>query len=167
MQYEAAGTVTTSSGTTYTFTDEHDLSGNKDLSYTSGTKQISIITLNGIIYYQDGTGTIWYEYASGNAPSSLTDPTGSFNFDFTAATKAGLSVTKEGTATCGSLTCYEYRVTDTTDPGGIAYIYFDTSSYLLRKWTSTNSVTGLSSNMTFTYPSVTIAKPSPVQVVTT
>ena len=167
MQYVAVGTATNAAGTSTSFTVKSDGKGDKDITYMSGSEQISAVILDGITYVQESAGGTWYEYTTGGSSFTAADPTLGFTFNFNQATAAGVSVTKEGTAACGSLTCYKYKVIDSTIPGGTAYVYFDTNAYLLRQWTSTNTTTGISVNLTFSYPAVTITEPSPVQQTTT
>jgi hypothetical protein len=167
MEYVATGTATNASGNSSKYTIKNDAKGNKEITYTSGSQQISTITLNGVSYYQEGAGTTWLEYSNGGAPATISNPVSGFNFNLSGTTAADLTVTKEGTSACGNLTCYEYKVIDSKDPGGIAYIYFDNQNYLLRHWTSHNTTSGISVDLTFSYPSVTIAIPSPVQQITT
>jgi hypothetical protein len=162
MAYVATGTATNADGASSTFTIKNDGQGNKELTYTKGSEQISAVTLNGVTYLQEGADTTWLQYPTGNAPAAA-DPVSGFNLNLDTASTAGLTVTKERTSACGNLTCYGYKVIDASDPGGTAYIYFDNHSYLLRHWTSHNTRTGISVDLAFSYPTVTIAKPSPVQ----
>jgi hypothetical protein len=169
LNYEATGTATSSTGTTSSFTIQNDGKGDKDMVYSANGKQISYIILDGQTYIQDGSGTTWLEY-TGAASSSAdvpADPTSGFTLNFQNSTPASVQVTKEGTATCGSLTCYKYKVIETSAPTTTTYVYFDTSSYLLRQWTYSDSSDGAAVNLTFTYPAVVISKPSPVQQINT
>jgi outer membrane lipoprotein-sorting protein len=75
---------------------------------------------------------------------------------------AGLSFKNLGTEACGSLTCYKYQVSDTAIPGK-QYVWFDTSSYKLRRWQYINGSD--TTDMTLSYSTVTITAPSPVQSV--
>ncbi len=169
QQYVAIGTATTGSGTSSTFTVSNDGKGNSEVTYGSNGQEISSITLNGVTYVQDGTGTTWLEYSSSTLGTTTTvpNPTSGFNLNFNTSTPAGVTVTKVGTSACGSLTCYGYKVVDASTPTTTAYVYFDTHNYLLRHWTSSDTTTGVNVNLTFSYKSVTITKPSPVQQVTT
>jgi hypothetical protein len=169
QQYVAIGTATSGTGTTSTFTVSNDGKGNTEVIYGSNGQEISSISLGGITYIQVGTGTTWLEYSSSTLGSAgvAPNPTSGFDLNFNTATPAGVTVTKKGTSACGSLTCYGYKVADVSTPTTTTYVYFDTHNYLLRHWTSNDTTTGVSVNLTFSYHLVTIAKPSPVQQVTT
>ena len=162
MEYVATGTAANAAGASSTFTVKNDGQGNKELTYSKGSEQISAITLDGVTYLQEGAGTTWSQYSAGNAPAAA-NPVGSFNLNLDTASTAGLTVTKEGTSACGNLTCFGYKVVDASDPGGTAYIYFDNHNYLLRHWTSHNTKTEISVDLALSYPTVNISKPSPVQ----
>jgi hypothetical protein len=166
--YVASGTATSASGIQSSFTIQNDGKGNKEITYSAASGQISSITLDGIQYLQSGAGTTWLEYSAGSTGStSVPDPTSGFNLNLNSSTPSGVAVTKEGTAPCGNLTCNEYKVVVASTPTATQYVYFDNGSHLLRKWTYANTSTGVSVSMTVTYQTVTIIKPSPVQQITT
>ena len=168
QQYVAIGTATTGSGTSSTFTVSNDGKGNTEVTYGSNGQEVSSISLDGVTYVQEGTGTTWLEYSSGAVgATAVPNPTSGFDLNFNSSTPAGVTVTKEGTSACGSLSCYGYKVVDVATPTTTAYVYFDTHDYLLRHWTSNDTTTGVSVNLTFSYKTVTITKPSPVQQITT
>jgi outer membrane lipoprotein-sorting protein len=75
---------------------------------------------------------------------------------------AGVSFKYIGTEACGSLTCYKYQVTDSTTPSATQYVWFDNSSYKLRQWQYSDG-SGNTTDMTVTYATVNITKPSPVE----
>lgn len=169
QEYVATGTATNSTGSKSTYTVKNDGKGNTEVTYSSNGQQLSSINLDGATYIQTGTSSSWLEYSgtSLGAATAAPNPTSGFKLDFTTSTPAGVSVTKEGTTSCGSLTCYKYKVIDSSTPTATEYVYFDTSSYLLRQWTSNDTSSGISVDLTFSYPSVTITKPSPVQQIST
>jgi hypothetical protein len=167
--YTSSGTATSSSGAQYNFTFKNDGKGNREITYTAAGKQISAIILDGAEYVQSGAGTTWLEF-SGSSLSTATpvpDPTSNFNLSFTQAELAKYSFNKEGTAACGNLSCVKYKVNILASPDIVQYVYFDTSSYLLREWSYSNPTTGVSATINISYPAVTITAPSPVQQVTT
>jgi hypothetical protein len=167
--YTSTGTATSSSGAQYNFTFKNDGKGNREIIYTDNGEQISAIMLDGAEYVQSSTGTTWLEF-SGSSLSTATpvpNPTSSFNLSFTSAELAKYSFNKEGTAACGSLNCVKYKVNILASPDIVQYVYFDTSSYLLREWSYSNPTTGVSATINISYPTVTITAPSPVQQVTT
>lgn len=163
-EYVATGTATNATGTKSTFTVKNDGKGNTEVTYGSGGQNLTSISLGGVTYIQSSPGGVWYEYSGSSLGSatSVPNPTSGFNLNFTSTTPAGVKVTKVGTASCGSLSCAEYKVVVASDPTAIQYVYFDKSNYLLRQWTSTEPG-GVAVDLTFSYPSVTITKPSPVQ----
>jgi len=165
QQYVATGTATTATGATSTFTVQNDGKGNTEVAYGSSGKQISSISLDGVTYIQEGAGTTWLEYSSASLgqAAAAPNPTSGFNLNFTTTTPAGVTVTKQGTAACGALSCNKYKVVVAATPGATQYVYFDSKDYMLRQWTSSDPSTGINVNLTFSYPSVTITKPSPVQ----
>jgi len=65
QQYVAIGTATTGSGTSSTFTVSNDGKGNTEVTYGSNGQEVSSISLDGVTYVQEGTGTTWLEYSSG------------------------------------------------------------------------------------------------------
>jgi hypothetical protein len=152
-------TVNSSGGGTMTLSS--DGKGNTSSTLTGNGTTISTIQLAGASYVQTTSGGTWYEYPAGSsAPSSTTsNPTSSMSLAL------GTTVTYKplGTAACGSLTCYEYSVSDTLMPGQTQYVWFDTGQYKLREWKDSDT-SGDSSDMKITYPgSVAISKPSPVE----
>ena len=167
--YTSSGTATSSSGTQYNFTFKNDGKGNREMIYAANGEQISVIMLDGAEYVQTGTGTTWLEYSGSNLGSAMTipDPTSSFNLSFTKTELAKYSFDKEGTTACGNLSCVKYKVNVLASPNLVQYVYFDTSSYLMREWSYTNTTTGGSATINISYPAVTITTPSPVQQVTT
>lgn len=167
--YVATGTATSSSGTQYSFTLKNDGKGNREMVYTANSEQISAIMLGGAEYVQSGTGTTWLEYSGSSlgVATTIPDPTSNFNLSFTQAELAKYSFDKEGTAACGSMSCVKYKVNILATPSIVSYVYFDTSSYLLREWTYNNPSTGTSVTFNVSYQTVNITAPSPVQQVTT
>jgi len=152
-------TVNSNGGGTMTLSS--DGKGNTSSTLTGSGTTLSTIQLSGDSYMQTTSGGTWYEYPAGtSAPSSDTsNPTSAMSLAL------GTTVTYKplGTAACGSLTCYEYSVSDTLMPDQTQYVWFDTGNYKLREWKDT-ATTGDSTDMKITYPgSVTIAKPSPVE----
>jgi outer membrane lipoprotein-sorting protein len=74
----------------------------------------------------------------------------------------GITYKNLGTEACGNLTCYKYQVTTATAAGAKQYVWFDTTSYQLRRWQYSDSSTG-TTDMAISYQPVTISQPSPVQ----
>lgn len=144
-------------GKTSTMTLQNDGSGNTELTTTSAGHTISVITLNGNEYLQSSSGGPWIEYPTGTTEPEA-NPTSSMNIG---VGKSGVTYKALGTAACGSLTCYKYKVTDSATPGATQYAYFDNSNYKLRKWQYSDG--GNTTDMTITYVAVTITAPSPVQ----
>lgn len=165
--YIATGTAITTSGTTAGFTVKNDGKGNHEVVYIANGEQYSSITFAGTRYVQLGVGAAWTEYSNGSPTnSSVPDPTSGFNLSFTNASSHQYSFINEGTTACGNLNCNDYKVTLLAEQSITQYVYFDTGSHLLRKWTYSDPSTGVSVVMTVDYQSVKITKPSPVQQVT-
>jgi hypothetical protein len=167
--YSASGTATGSSGTQYSFTFKNDGKGNREIIYTANNEQISAIILSGAEYIQSGSGATWLEYSGSSLGSvqNVPDPTSNFNLSFTTTELAKYSFNKVGTVACGSLSCVKYKVNILASPAIVQYVYFDTSSYLLREWSYNNPATGVSVTSNISYSAITISAPSPVQQVTT
>lgn len=155
--YTATITIT-QSGATSTMTLENDGKGNTDLSGTGSGQVVNAISLDGNNYIQTNGSGPWIEYPAGtSAPAS--NPTSSMNIGVGSTT---ISYKYIGTATCGSLTCYKYAVTDKLTPAATQTVLFDTSSYKLRQWNYTDG-SGNTTDMTITYGSVNITAPTPVE----
>ena len=138
-----------------------DGKGNTSLVATSNGQTLSSISLNGSTYIQTGAGATWIEYPVGSAgnPSESSNPASSMNIG---VGSNGITYKAEGTASCGSLTCYKYEVLDSAQPGATQYAWFDTSSYKLREWQESDSTEG-TVTMLVTYQAVNITAPSPVE----
>jgi outer membrane lipoprotein-sorting protein len=168
LSYIATGTATEGANSTkVTFTVQHDSKNNTFLTYSLNGQQISVINYNSITYLQNGLGATWLEYTSSNAAAAagIPNPVGNFELKFDNSTGAGITAIKDGTATCGKLTCYKYQVKVASKPNATQYVWFDNKDYLLREYTFSNSSTGTTANINFVYGAVTIAAPSPVQTV--
>ncbi|MEJ0073347.1 MAG: hypothetical protein WDN27_04695 [Candidatus Saccharibacteria bacterium] len=157
VSYSATITSTDLQGTVTSFSFASDGKGNTSLSSGSGTSAFNSVALDGNTYIQ--TAGVWYEYpASSSTASSAPDPTADMNL----VLGAGITYKPLGTSACGSSTCYEYQVSDTSEAGTTQYAWFGTSDYLLHEWKATDTTTG-TTDMTITYGTVNITKPSPVQ----
>lgn len=164
QQYTAIGTVTNSSGVQSNYTVKNDGKGNREVSYTSGSTQVSSVTYDGSTYVQTGADAAWYQSPKTATTGTVsTDPTSGFTLNLSNGKTAGVEVTKEGTASCGSYSCYKYKVITTNAPNATQYVYFDSSKYVLREWTYDNPTSGMSVDLTFSFQPVTISKPSPIQ----
>jgi len=155
--YTAALTIT-QGGATSTATLKSDGKGNTELTTTSSGSTLDAITLNNVEYVQNNGSGPWIEYSTGST-TPTTNPTSSMNIG---VGNSGVSFQYIGTEACGSLTCYKYQVTDTTTPSATQYVWFDSSSYKLRQWQYSDG-SGNTTDMTVTYTSVNITKPSPVE----
>lgn len=148
----------TQSGQSSTMTLKNDGKGNNELVMSGAGQTVDSIVLGSKTYVRSGGSGPWIEYDSG-AQAPVTNPTSSMNIG---VGTAGLSFKNLGTEACGSLTCYKYQVSDTAIPGK-QYVWFDTSSYKLRRWQYINGSD--TTDMTLSYSTVTITAPSPVQSV--
>lgn len=154
--YTATLNVTQSSQTS-TMTLKTDGKGNHELDMSGNGQTVNSIIMGSKTYVQSN-GSAWLEYDSGT-PAPVSDPTTNMNIG---VGSAGLSFQNQGTEACGSLTCFKYQVSDAALPGK-QYIWFDTSSFKLRRWQYTNGSDG--TDMNLSYNAVTITAPSPVQSV--
>lgn len=155
------GVITdTESGATSQMTLESDGKGDTSLTGTTNGSQFSSVELQNATYVElNGS---WVKYPSGTSAPAPTNPTSSMNIGVTAS---GISYKKIGSSACGSLTCLEYQVVDSSDPSSMQYAWFDTTSYLLREWKNTSS-TG-TTDMTLSYQPVTISAPASYQTLST
>lgn len=145
----------TQDGTPSTMQFSQDSKGNTSL--VAG--ELRSISYNGSTYVKM-SGDTWTKYpASASTPTTTTNPTSDLAFANSLATT---KFSKIGTEACGKLTCIKYKISDSTITAGTTqYVWFDTDSYKLREWSSTDS-TG-TTDMKITYEAVTITAPSPVQ----
>ncbi len=169
-QYIATGSAIASSGAKTSFIIENDGKGNSKLVFGVNGKQLSQITLNGYVYIQTGVNTTWQEYpASSAGAAAIKNPANGFSLNFNTSTPADVSVEKMGITSCGTKTkstCYKYKVVETSAPGTLQYILFDTHTYLLRQWSAINSTTKEQIEINFSYIGIPITKPSPVKQAT-
>lgn len=157
IAYSAEITDTSTAGASSTMTLESDGRGDTSLSATSGSQQIDSIEFGGHTYIQNGS--TWIEYPSGSSASTApANPTSGMNL----VLGTGISYTPAGTSPCGSLTCFEYKVTDSAQPTATQYAWFDNQQYLLREWKDVDTTSG-TTDMTLSYKAVTISAPTPVE----
>lgn len=164
VAYKATLTVVNDQGTS-NMTLQHDTKGNTSSTITGSGQTIGTVMLDGNSYIQATSGGVWYEYPKGSSTDSsssdASDPTSSMKL----VLGAGITYKPEGKEACGSLTCFKYEVTDTATPNTVQTVWFDTQHYLLREWKAVDSTD--TTDMQISYPSsVTISKPSPVQLFT-
>jgi outer membrane lipoprotein-sorting protein len=155
--YTAALTIA-QNGATNTATLKSDGKGNTELTTSSNGETLNAITLDNIEYIQNNGSGPWIEYNTGTT-APTTNPTSSMNIG---VGNSGITFKYIDTESCGSLTCYKYKVTDASTPSATQYVWFDNSSYKLRQWQYTDG-SGNTTNMTVTYNAVNITKPSPVE----
>lgn len=158
VNYTANLTITQPGSGTSTMTLGNDGKGNTSLMGTGNGATFNSVELNGATYVESGTSG-WIEYTSGasSAPTT-TDPTSDMNLG---VDSTGITYKSLGKSACGSLTCYEYQVTDAAMPDTTQDVWFDTSSYKLREWKAVSTTSG-TTDMTVTYGNANITAPSPV-----
>jgi hypothetical protein len=137
----------------------NDGNGNTSVSITGGGIALDSVIYGGHSYIKGSDGS-WTDYGTDTSDS---DPTKDFNL----VLGSGLTYTPQGKEACGSLTCFKYGLRDDTSPNEEQTVWFDTKSYLARKWSdaSTDDTTGVVTTtvMTISYPGkVSVSKPSPV-----
>jgi hypothetical protein len=164
LTYKATATVT-GGDSAGQFTVESDGKGNSSVSTTGSGQTFNAITLDGNSYLQ--TGNVWYEYpkSSGDTSSSSdSNPASGVNL----VLGSGITYKPEGTEACGSMTCFKYEVTDTSQADATQTVWFDNRQFLVRKWQEAATTDGQTTTtvLEVSYPGhITISKPSPVQVV--
>ncbi|HSX15786.1 MAG TPA: hypothetical protein VLF40_03265 [Candidatus Saccharimonadales bacterium] len=123
---------------------------------TSITGALNMVALDNVTYIE--TDGVWYEYPAGDNSAKDSDPASNLNL----VLGTGLTYTPEGKEACGSRTCFKYALADSSQPSVAQTVWFDTSDYLLRQWKYIDPSTG-TVDMSLSYQSVKISKPSPVQ----
>ena len=156
--YTAVDTATDKSGTTSKFTVSQDGKGNTSVSGSSAGQSYDAITIGNASYIKQGDS--WLKYANA---SNTNNPASDIKPDFSdAKTPAAKRIQYKnlGKEKCGSLTCFKYQITDPSNAGATEYVWFDTSDYLLRQWSSKDS--NGTNTFAITYSAVKITAPSPV-----
>jgi hypothetical protein len=141
------------------FTLLNDGKGNTSVVMSGGGLAFNAVSYGGHSYIKNDQGS-WTDYG---ADSEDTNPAKDMNL----VLGSGLTYTPSGKEACGSLTCFKYDLKDDTSPNAQQTVWFDTKSYLARKWSdvSTDDTTGAVTTtvMTISYPGkVSVSKPSPV-----
>jgi hypothetical protein len=153
----------TSSGQTTSGTISQDGKGNNSLSLTSNGTTINTVALDGHNYAQASAGGPWIDYGTTASSTTTTPDTSLTSFLGTLSTTTYKKLANEA---CGNLTCFKYQIVDKTNPSATQYVWFDNQQYLLRKYFESGLSGSDSLTMTIAYQSVNIAKPSPVQSLT-
>lgn len=157
-------------GSSTTMTMLTDSKGNTSISSASGGTVSDIITLNGATYTKDPTDGTWWKVAASKASTvTAANPASNLKFDSVATASPTTPVTttykKLGTEACGGASCFKYQVIDTTASGSTQYLWINTKTYQMQRWSTTDS-TGASTDAVFTYQPVTITAPTPVRDLT-
>lgn len=140
-----------------------DSKGNTSLTSTSVGTEMAYITLDGTTYMKDTTDNTWWKFAAGNASTpATTDPANEIKFDTTTTGTPTTTYKKIGTEACGSATCFKYQVADASTAGTTQYVWINTKTYQMQRWSSTDSTNG-TTDAVFTYQPVTITAPTPVK----
>lgn len=161
--YKAEITSTDTSGTISKIELQNDTKSNSSMvtKDASGKETGAFVTLNNASYIKDESSGTWTKYSSSSSTTD-TKPTNDIKIDTNDITsKNTISYKNLGTEACGKLTCYKYQVVDTANAGTTQYIWFDTKNYQMQRWSSKDA--SGSTDMVFTYQSVTISEPSPVK----
>lgn len=155
--------TTVASGKTSVTTMDVDGKDNSSMTTSEAGKETSaFISLNKASYIKDESSGSWIKYpATDTTAPKESAPTSDIKIDSSDITENNtISYKKLGKESCGKLTCFKYQVVDTQTPGTTQYIWFDTKDYMMQRWSSKDA--DGSTDMTFTYQSVTIKEPSPV-----
>ncbi len=161
--YKATATVTGSSSDG-TMTVETDGKGNTSLSRNAGGQQIDSITLGNSTYIKESSSDTWLKYtASSTNNAETSNPADDLKIDASNLTANNtISYKSLGKETCGSKTCFKYQIVDKNNPNTTQYIWFDDKDYQLQRFYNKDPNSG-TIDMSFTYQSVNITAPSPVQ----
>ncbi len=137
------------------------------MSYQDGKETMGIVNLNKISYMKDLTDGKWWKYESNTDQKSETKDQKPENIKeqmkkYAEEYKDKTTYKKIGKETCGALTCFKYQMILTDMPDYTQYIYFDDREYLMRK-TRTEDKSGMITETSYEYKSVTIKEPSPIK----
>jgi hypothetical protein len=141
------------------FTIKNDGKGNSEMTSSADGYDFDMIILNGVYYLKSGDG--WTKSDGGF--DTVNDPSESLTYNFTQDHKDDYK--KIGKEACGNLSCFKYQFVDRSNPTDETFIWFDTKDYRLQKLTykTVDNVASGNSEMTFSYGSVKISEPSPIQ----
>ncbi len=133
---------------------------------TDGKVAAESITIGSTTYTKDITDGKWTKYTSPDyKPADFKDE---IDVDFTDTTKPEAERTtykKIGKEACGSLTCFKYQIIDPARPTDEQFVWFDDKDYMIRRMLFTNAEG--STDMSFSYDSVSISEPSPIKEAST
>lgn len=163
--YKGVFTTKGANGSTSVMTIESEGDNSSSTITADGKETGAYITLNKVSYMKNVEQNVWYKLpATDTEATDETKPNEDLNFDTTSEeVKNTTTYKKIGKEACGDKTCFKYQVIDTADTDTIeSFIWFDDKDYHLARMT-TKSKDGSSSDSTFTYTSVKITEPSPVQ----
>lgn len=162
MSGESKMTLTNSEDGSVT-TIETDKDGNTRMSSSqNGEESYAAITIGNSSYVKNVEANNWMKYTSEpDTPSTNPVPDFSDEIAIDPEVKPDTStVTAEGKEACGNLTCFKYKVSDTTTPDEFATFWFDDKDYKLRKMETTSSEGTVV--WTVEYEVAPITEPSPV-----
>lgn len=163
--YKVEATSTSDSGTSTIEMSSDSKNNSQMVIKQNGQEQANVVSYNGSTYSKDYTDGKWFKYPAGdaNAPQT-TDLKKEFaKGDFKNDKGQKIDYVNSGTEACGDLTCYKYQVKDPALPEQQGYVWFDNKDYLMRKLTIKDSKSD--TVMLVSYPTVTIAEPSPTKEV--
>lgn len=136
----------------------------RTVSTSNGTEIAAFVYLNKTTYVKDYTDGAWTKFTTTDSTED-TNPSDELDFTFdnepsdAAANKTEYkSLGKEA---CGSLNCFKYQIIDPAAPGDESIVWFDDKDYKLRRYSFKNAEG--STDMTYSYESVTITEPSPIK----
>ena len=138
-------------------------------SLTDGKESSAFITIGKTSYTKniaDGSWTSFTNDAKTTETAEIKDDIKIDDFSNAETSESNKTQYKKvGKEACGSLTCFKYQITDTTNKPSEDYIWFDTKDFMLRRWSS-KTAEG-TTTMTFSYDNVKINVPSPIKETTT
>lgn len=163
--YKAVFTTKDANGSTTVMKIETEGDNSSSVITTDSKEVGAYITLNKVNYTKDYTANVWYKLPANDAAATTeATPNKDLNFDATSEeVKNTTTYKKIGKEACGDKTCFKYQIIDTADTETVeSFIWFDDQDYKLARMT-TKSKDGSTTDSTFTYTSVKITEPSPVE----
>ena len=134
------------------------------VSKVNGVENANVVVFNGVTFAKDPADGQWIKFSatSTSKPEAVDRKKEFLKADYKNDSGKAEQYVNKGTEACGSLTCYKYQIIDPDKPNDEGFLWFDNSSYLLRRISSKDS-NGTTAEMTFSYESVNITEPTPVK----
>lgn len=162
VPYKATITTTGSNGNTLTEMQVDGKNNSSMVTKQGSTETAAFITLNKSSYIKDESSGVWTKYTDNSSAPTESSPTSDIKIDNNNLTENNtISYKALGKEACGKLKCFKYQIVDSQNPGTTQYIWFDDKDYMMQRF-YVKDANG-TSDMVFTFTSVTIKEPSPVK----